>query len=228
MVTAIRTKERTDEAIYKDIIDQLYWDGRVDASDVKVTVDKGMVTLSGNVPTYRARNAAADDTWVVGGVKSVSNRLAVRYPVVPILPTNVEIQTSVQNALIYDPDIFSHKIDVTVANGWVTLKGVVDAYWKKQQTEEDAFSVRGVVGVTNELAVVPTNRTSDEEIANRVVNALERNVSVDVDDITVTVNNGNVMLRGTVSSSYAKRAAYHSAFYTSGVISVIDDIKVNW
>jgi osmotically-inducible protein OsmY len=42
---------RTDESIAKDVADSLSWDSRVDASQVLVTVDRGIVTLTGTVPS---------------------------------------------------------------------------------------------------------------------------------------------------------------------------------
>jgi len=175
-----------------------------------------------------AKNAAATDTWLVRGVKRVDNLLIVRYPVTVAALTDAEITSAIRYALLYDPDIFPHKIEVAVNSGWVTLKGAVDANWKKQQAEDDAFSVRGVLGIKDELAVVPTKKTADEEIAKRIVNALERNTNVSVNDVTVTVNNGNVTLKGSVPTSAAKHSAYDSAFYTYGVISVNDQMTVNW
>jgi osmotically-inducible protein OsmY len=161
-------------------------------------------------------------------VNSVINRIVVRYPTAPALPSDAEIKTHVQNALLFDPNIFSFKIDVGVKDGWVTLKGTVDAFWKKIEAEETADRVRGVIGVTNELAVVPTEKAGDEMIAKNVVKALERNINVNVDDITVTVKNGVVTLTGTVPSYIAKWSAYNSAFYTAGVVSVDDQTFVRY
>jgi hyperosmotically inducible protein len=52
---------RTEEQIKRDVVDQLYWDNRVDASDVTVEVSNGTVTLRGTVPTYFASTAALND-----------------------------------------------------------------------------------------------------------------------------------------------------------------------
>ncbi|TFF85228.1 BON domain-containing protein, partial [Candidatus Heimdallarchaeota archaeon] len=40
----------TDEEIKKKLTDQLYWDTRVDASDIDIDVNGSSVTLSGKVP----------------------------------------------------------------------------------------------------------------------------------------------------------------------------------
>jgi hypothetical protein len=75
------TMPRKDEDIKKDIVDALYWDRRVDASLVTVTVSDGNVMLGGSVPDRAALEAAEDDARVVGGkgrVQTVENRLRIR------------------------------------------------------------------------------------------------------------------------------------------------------
>ena len=70
----------TDEKIKKDITDELYWDYRVDASNVKVEVSDGEVTLTGTVRDHTARTAANADAWGIAGVRQVTNLLTARLP----------------------------------------------------------------------------------------------------------------------------------------------------
>ncbi|MFO7783893.1 MAG: BON domain-containing protein [Thermodesulfobacteriota bacterium] len=65
---------RTDERIKKDVVDELYWDDRVNASEVYVEVSNGTVTLRGEVPTYFSKTAAHDDALEILGVVSVRNQ----------------------------------------------------------------------------------------------------------------------------------------------------------
>lgn len=215
---------RADEVIKTDVVDQMYWDHRIDASDIAVSVDDGKVTLTGAVPTYTAKRAAADNAWLVEGVALVENDIEVEYPTTVSVPTDDEIAANVRDAFTWNTDLSAFEIDVSVTNGWVTLEGTVDAYWKKIEAEGEAEDVRGVIGVTNKLAVVPTEKITDESIAEDVVNAIDRNRNVNVDDIDVTVSNGRVTLTGTVANKTAKSAAYNSALYTVGVTDVEDNI----
>jgi osmotically-inducible protein OsmY len=64
---------RTDQNIAKDLVDSLSWDSRVDASNASVTVDRGIVTLTGTVPFYSSRVAAAEDAWLIRGVRAIEN-----------------------------------------------------------------------------------------------------------------------------------------------------------
>jgi len=217
---------RTDEQIKKDLVDQLYWDNSIDASDITVTVDDGNVTLTGDVQSNRAREAAARNAWLVEGVVFVDNQLSLTYAEPETLPTDAEIQQEILDTFRWNPDLRSYKIDVDVENGWVTLEGTLDAFWKKVDAESEVFSTRGVVGVTNKLAIVPTESITDEMIAEDVVDAIERNLRVSADDVDVTVMNGRVTLEGSVANAAAKVAAYNSARYTAGVTDVQDNIII--
>jgi osmotically-inducible protein OsmY len=121
--------KRTEEQIKKDVVDQLYWDSRVDASKVKVEVDDGKVTLSGTVPTYSARRNAELDARVIPEVILVDNRIRVEY--LANVPPDEEIQSNVETVLGWNPDINARNIHASVDGGWVTLEGTVDNLWHK-------------------------------------------------------------------------------------------------
>ncbi len=217
---------RLDEEIKVDVAKQLKWDARIDASDVQITVDNGKVSLDGNVPSTTSKEAARSDAYLVSGVSSVVNNLDVEFPETKTIPTDTVIKDNVVTSLSFDSDLESYKIDVDVTDGWVTLEGTVNAYWEKVAAENETEEVNGVVGVTNNLGVVPTESFIDENIAEDIVNALERNLHVVSDDINVTVEDGEVTLDGAVNSYTAKNAAYNSALYTPGVTMVHDRIIV--
>lgn len=173
-----------------------------------------------------AKSAAFDDAYLVDGVLSVTNNLDVEIPATKTAPTDAEIRDNVVTALSINSDVESYKIDVTVDKGWVTLEGTVNAYWEKVSAENEALDVNGVLGVSNNLGVVPTESYLDENIAEDIISALERNVHVNADDIDVKVEDGKVTLDGTVKTYTAKNAAFDSALYTPGVITVNNRIIV--
>jgi osmotically-inducible protein OsmY len=218
---------RFDENIKKDLIDRLFWDFRVDASKVKAEVSYGKVTLTGSVPSYMARNAAFDVACGIPGVKEVINLLRVAYSPISSVLTDVEIEGRIKDTLAWNPDIYSVGIDVLVRGGKVRLYGSVNSYWKRCDIENIIASQQGVISVENHLSVVPSNSRSDKEIAKNISAALERNVYVDAEKITVKVVKGNVTLTGTVPSHYALYKAYDAAAFTPGVIQVDNFISVS-
>jgi hypothetical protein len=69
---------RSDDRIQEDVNDRLTWDGRIDASDVNVDVNDGVVTLTGSVDRRWDKRIAEDDADDVMGVVDVNNQLRVR------------------------------------------------------------------------------------------------------------------------------------------------------
>jgi osmotically-inducible protein OsmY len=216
-----------NEKIKKDVVDNLYWDTRVDAVDVTVDVEDGNVTLSGTVPSYTSRLAAVSSAWLVKGVSSVTNLITVEYPSIITMPSDSEIKSNVENKLLWDSSLNSTKIDVEVKNKDLTLEGVVDSYWKKDWAE-DLADVVGVKSIINKIAVVPNEKYDDENIAKDIIDALSRNSIVDVENVEVKVEEGKVTLTGTVSSWTEFNSAENTAYYTVGVTQVENLLNITY
>lgn len=216
----------TDEKIKMDVVQQLYWDSRVDGSVINVIVKDGIVILGGEATSFLERKAAFEDAWSVPGVLSVENHIKVAAPSgVPIRDDN-EIKVNVEKVLEWNPTLDASQIKVSVDASKVILEGSVDSFWKKVYAEELAAATSGVVDVTNNLAVVPSKQVVDEAIAKDVTEALQRNAAVDADSVGVKVENGLVTLTGTVQNWGAKTAAFFAALYTRGVVHVDDRLTV--
>jgi osmotically-inducible protein OsmY len=141
-------------------------------------------------------------------------------------PPDDEIRENATNAIHGESDLEDADVDVYAAHGWITLRGTVDAHWKKQRAQETVSTLPGVRGVTNELAVVPSRTYEDRLIADSIVAALERNIDVDASTIDVRVNGGEVTLSGSVPSLPAFRAAQATAEDTPGVVAVNNDLEI--
>lgn len=220
------TASMTDEDIKDDIEEQLYWDDRVDASDIGVIVDNGVVTLGGTVPTHFAQNAAVADALSIVGATEVNNELTVQYPAEATTPTDTELAADIESVLRVNSDIDATEIEVKASEGVVTLKGSVDAYWKKVHAEEVASNVSGVISIDNRLNVIRAKDFVDREIGEDITDALERNALIDAEDVDVTVEDGVVTLTGTVPTRTARQAAYNAARYTLGVVDVKNNLIV--
>jgi len=217
---------RKDETIKKEVVDQLYWDNRVDADDVTAHVDNGVVTLKGTVPTHGARSSAVTDTWMIDGVTSVEDQIDVELAPTVEIPTDAEIRNNIQNILSWNTDIDVMDIDVSVEGGIVTLEGTVDEYWKKWKAVELVSDVSGVIDVLDEMTVVPTGSFIDKDIAETINDALDRNLYIDSEDITVEVEHGRVTLTGVVPTNFVRSKAGDIASYTAGVIDVHNNLVV--
>jgi osmotically-inducible protein OsmY len=222
MVTTIKT----DAQIEQDIRQELIWDDRVDDLDIEVSVVNGVATLTGTVPNYTQRSLAAMDAWKIDGVKNVTNLLDVTYPTTVTVPTDAEIKGNAESTLIWNSTVDSTDIDVSVTNGTVTLEGSVPTYWQHRLAEDLVAGLTGVVMVENHLTVVPTEDFEDEVIAQDVEDALERNLYVVAENITVEVSDGTVTLTGTVPTYNARAEAFNAAASTPGVVMVHNNTVV--
>lgn len=216
----------SDTEIKSNVVAELIWDDRIDASKIDIEVDNGVVTLHGEVPSMVTKRIVEEDTFQVMGVLQVINELDVAYLEEQEVPSDKEIAKRVENMFLWDVDLNSYKLDIGVSNGYVNISGIVDALWKKIYAENLAMNIAGVVDVTNKIAIVPTEGIVDSEIAQNIEDSLERRFAVDVDNVDVKVEDGKVTLSGRVDDWGAWRAAMDSAIYTTGTIDVIDDLEV--
>lgn len=68
----------TDRQLRHNIQDALEWEPSIDAAEIGVSVENGVVALRGDVRSYSERAAAEHVTLAVYGVKAVANDLEVR------------------------------------------------------------------------------------------------------------------------------------------------------
>ena len=69
--------QRTDERIREDVCEALTNDSHVDASDIDVRVENGMVFLSGTVSNRRMKRMAEDCIDAISGIHDILNELRV-------------------------------------------------------------------------------------------------------------------------------------------------------
>ena len=215
-----------DEQVKKAVVDILYWDSRVDASDIDVEVKDGIVTLRGTVPSYAIKEAALFDAWKIPGVKKVNNNSFVRFPTTAKTLSDSEIETSIVKQLGWNDSTRNENIHVKVKKGEVMLEGHVDAYWKVFRAQQIASDVMGVVDIENMLTVVPTETVTDQVIATSIMNAIDRSYAVNVEDVDVKVKDGIVTLSGKLPTRAECEAALECAYNTRGVRNVKDRLHI--
>lgn len=216
--------DRSDEVIRSDVVEALSRDSRVNSSRITVVVEAGRVRLRGDAPTLYTIQIAGELAASVRGVVSVHSDLGVSRTAT--CPDDTVIKRFADQTLHYNASIGDGNIHVTVDTGTVTLLGEVDAYWKRNRAESLMLDIQGVVGVINQLAVVPELVPQDKVIADDVKSAIERCTSLGQDSINVEVHHGLVTLTGNVPSLLSKHTTPHIAESILGVKGVIDNLVV--
>lgn len=138
------------------------------------------------------------------------------------------IQRAVLDELAWEPSVNAAHVGVTVHDGVVTLGGHVETYAEKLAVEKAAARVKGVKAVVERIEVKldSPGKHSDEALAAHIAQALNWDVSLPLDRITATVENGWVELRGEVDWQYQKLAAFEDVQRLGGVVGVTNRIEV--
>jgi len=139
--------KRTDDQIAAAVLDRFAWDVSVPKDKVKVKVEDGWVTLTGDVDWHFQREAAEDACRRLSGVVSVFNQIAIKPQVRPS-----EIQEKIKAALHrswYDP----MKVVVTADGGKVSLSGSVRTWYERREAEAAAWGAPGVTQVDDSITI---------------------------------------------------------------------------
>lgn len=144
------------------------------------------------------------------------------------MKNNIQLQKDVSDELQFEPALDPAEIGVAVADGIVTLSGKAKSYAEKWSAVRAAERVEGVKAVVDEIEVLLpyTYHRTDEDIARAVLHALEWDVIVPDDRIKVHVENGWIILKGTVDHKFQQNSAEDAIRNLAGVRGITNHIKV--
>lgn len=144
------------------------------------------------------------------------------------LTADERIQRDVLDELHFDPGVRPTEVGLELSDGIATLTGTVDSYHKKWRAAEAALRVYGVRAVANELVVELPSETAmnDTDLARAVATALEHSAEVPLNAVKVNVEQGRVLLEGTVAWHSQRQAAHRIVRQMKGVKEVSDLIEV--
>ncbi len=147
-VTLSGWSERTDVDIARSAEDALRWVTYMPKESVKVMVESGWITLSGEVEWDYQRRHATETVRHLEGVKGVSDLIRIKTQ-----SRTDEIKLDIEAALGRRYDSEDQNISVAVENGDVTLSGTVTNWWQLDSAREAAWNAPGVRHVSNKLTI---------------------------------------------------------------------------
>lgn len=213
---------RPDPDLERDLEIELRSDPRVRSNDIAVTVKDGVAMLTGFVRSHRTKRAAEAAAKRVAGVVAIANDIEVRLPLLHQRP-DPAIANDVVAALRQGLPDAAREIQVAVRDGWVTLEGVVDWHYEREEAKWTAYRQRGVVGVSNLISLrrvaVPA------EVLRDITEAFKRNASIDANRITVELAGNEVHLRG-IAQSWAERDEAEQMVWRFPGITKVDNAIV--
>jgi len=213
-----------DMTLRQNIIDELEFEPSLDAANIGVAVENGVVTLTGHVPTYSEKNTIADVVCRVKGVRGIAQEIEVR-PLGSHLTADDEIAKRALNVISWNTAIPEEAIQVKVQDGWVVLTGKMEWNYQKTAAMEAVRGLAGVFDVANNIEVRPYVSTYD--VKKRIVDALQRSAQVEASGIKVSVEDGGkVMLEGRVNGWSERSVAERAAWSAPGVKIVDNRISV--
>ncbi len=126
------------------------WHVLIPSEDIQIMVNKGWVTLKGEVNWDYQRREAEKAVRSLVGVVGVSNGITLKEHVAP-----VNVSRRIHDALARHADSEAKGIKVSTDGGEVRLRGSVGSWSEREQVNRAAWSAPGVTAVVNELHVRP-------------------------------------------------------------------------
>jgi osmotically-inducible protein OsmY len=141
--------------------------------------------------------------------------------------TNTELESNVQDELLWDPRVDPAAIAVSAKDGAVTLRGTVGSFRERRDAKRAAKRVYGVKSVDDqmEVRILMGDRVDDAELRGFVLQILTLD-SLVPSTIDAHVRDGVVTLSGTAEWQYQRDAAEDDVINVYGVFDIIDEVTL--
>jgi osmotically-inducible protein OsmY len=140
--------KRSDSEIAQAAESALKWHSLVPTDRIQVKIEKGWVTLKGEVDWDYQRQNAEKAVRSLTGVVGISNAITLKARATPD-----NVATRIRDALTRHAEHEAKHIEVVVNGSVVTLYGTVDSWAERSAAFGAAWSAPGVSSVLNEIKV---------------------------------------------------------------------------
>jgi osmotically-inducible protein OsmY len=200
-------------------------------SDVKSSVEDGIVTLTGTVDLYQRKLDAAKLARKTASVQGVRNLITVAGPNVPDEQLEQKLARKLRYVRVGYDNTFDY-FTIGVKDGVVTVEGQDRTGVGRDEALADIANMPGVKDVVSSISIEPTS-IFDDGIRVRTARAIYRDsvlskYAIDpAHSIRIIVDNGHVTLYGSVDSTMDKQLAGIKANQVFGAFSVENKLVVD-
>ncbi|WP_454691734.1 BON domain-containing protein [Achromobacter aloeverae] len=213
-----------DRDLRRLVLDELEFDPSIDARNIGVAVQEGIVTLTGHVTSFAEKYNAERAVQRVKGVRGLAQELEVRLSPA-VHAEDDELAKRVADMLAWDSSVPAEKVHVKVQNGWVTLSGLVDWDYQRRSCESTVRRLAGIRGILNDIKVV--ERVHAGDVRACVDKALQRSAEIEAKGIRLQVLGGSVTLSGQLHSWHERNAVQKAVWAVPGVTAVVNQLDVS-
>lgn len=139
----------SDSQIAETIIRTFEANRIIPEEKIDIKVDKGWVTLEGEVDWLYQKEAAAQALIYLGGVKGVTNQINVK----PAVNTTI-VKENIRKALERSANLEAGKIIVDTLGSKVILRGSARSWNERKEVERAAASAPGVTEVDDQMVII--------------------------------------------------------------------------
>jgi osmotically-inducible protein OsmY len=212
-----------DITLRQNIIDELDFEPSIDAANIGISVEDGIVTVTGHVGSYSEKETAERVVKRIKGVRGIAQEIEVR-----IFgnheTSDDDIARRAVNMLDWNVSVPKGAIQVKVQKGWVTLTGKAEWQYQKNAAADAVRNLVGVVGLSNLIEISPSVSAAD--VKKRIEDAFKRDAALESQGIRVEVSGGSVTLKGKVHTWAERRAAERAAWSAPGIKTLNDQIAI--
>lgn len=214
----------TDLAIKQRIEDELEFEPSITASNVGVSVENGIVTLTGHVPSFGQKARIEEIVSRIKGVRGFAEEIEVRYPGQQSTADDVLAKRALE-AIRWNAFVPNDMVKVKVQKGFITLTGTAEWQFQKDAAFRAVRDMDGISGVYNLIELKPKPTVVD--VKQRIENALKRDAELEAQAIRVQVADGKVTLEGKVKAWSERGIAERAAWAAPGVRQVEDHLSIS-
>ena len=214
---------RNDHQLQNAVLEHLDCNPCINSSHIGVVARDGVVTLTGHVPSFGEKRAAEVAAGQVKGAKAIVDQIVVELPGC-CQTTDEQLAERAYARLASNVAVPIERIQISVEEGAVTLRGDVEWQYQRQAAVDDLQHLGCVREVRNEIVIKPP--VKPEQVREKICEALSRIGPIDAGNVDIKAEGSRVTLFGTVNSWHERGLAESAAWSVPGVTEVVDDLVV--